>query len=97
MSLWSVRSCYLGSIAATLGLLHTPCLALASRWLPGWFSPHSIQTWGSELGAIDDDADGSDAAVERKEVETVEEGQEGGEDQSGGRPLRMLWWRQRPK
>jgi len=50
----------------------------------------------SELvAAVDDDADGSDAAVERGEVETVEK-VEGGEDQSGGRPSRMSWWRRRP-
>ena len=40
---------------------------------------HGIQTWGSELGAVDDDANGSDAAVERGDAETVEK-VEGGED-----------------
>ena len=42
VSLWSVRSCYFRSAAATLQKsLLRPCLALASRWLPGWPSPNS--------------------------------------------------------
>ena len=42
MSLWSVRSCYFRSVGAALGESHLrPCLALASRWLPGWFLPSS--------------------------------------------------------
>ena len=44
---------------------------------------HGIQTWDSELGAVDDDADECDATVERGGVETVAPF-EGGEDQSGG-------------
>ena len=44
MPLWSVDCFYLGGVAATLCLLHTPCLALASRWLPGWFLPNSSTT-----------------------------------------------------
>ena len=82
-----------------------PCLGLAMaawravsliRLLRTALLLHGIQTESSELGAVDDDADGSDAAAERGVVETVEK-VEGGEDQSGGRPSRMSWWRRRPK
>ena len=37
----SHQLCYLESLAATLGLITSPCLALASRWLPASFSPNS--------------------------------------------------------
>ena len=55
--LWSVRGCYFRSAAATLGKFNLrPCLALASRWLPGWPSPNSCtsncldSTWHPNLG-----------------------------------------------
>ena len=42
--MWSVSRCYLESAAATLGLITSPCLALASRWQPANLFPKCWST-----------------------------------------------------